>query len=166
MTDLAYVMWSRGWTLRSGGAQGADQAFEKGTTRKQSFKAVDAQRVAQLSVAWYHPVPHAMGSYGKLLMARNLYQVTGLKVEEAGITSRDDLRKWAQDNPNMVSRAVICWTPDGAYNSTSIRTGGTGQAIRIAIDLGIPVFNLAHHDHLNMIQGWIAEWVDEQSRKV
>lgn len=48
------------------------------------------------------------------------------------------------------SEFVICWTQDGATKETTQRTGGTGQAIRIAIDLGIPVFNLADKESTNV----------------
>ena len=51
------------------------------------------------------------------LMSRNAYQVLG-----------ESLR-----NPVDF---VICWTKDGKAS------GGTGQAIRIAQDNGIPVYNL------------------------
>ncbi len=56
-------------------------------------------------------------------MARNCYQVLG------------------EDLSTPVD-FVVCWTPDGAESETSRKTGGTGQAIRIAADLGIRVYNL------------------------
>ena len=49
---------------------------------------------------------------------RNVYQVVGATLED-----KSDL--------------VICWTKDGK------RQGGTGQALRIADYLDIPIFDLA-----------------------
>ena len=64
------------------------------------------------------------------MMTRNVHQILGL-----------DLR--------TPTSAVICWTADGATSITTEDTGGTGQAIRIASDLGIPVFNLKNHDDMS-----------------
>jgi hypothetical protein len=46
---------------------------------------------------------------------------------------------------------VLCWTPDGAETSTSYSTGGTGQAIRLAIANSIPVFNSHNADALQRL---------------
>ena len=39
------------------------------------------------------------------------------------------------------SAMVVCWTPDGSTGITTARTGGTGQALRIAFAHGVPIFN-------------------------
>ena len=67
----------------------------------------------------YHPNWHALSKAGKLLMSRNCYQVLG-----------EDLKTPVE--------FIVCYTSDGKAS------GGTGQALRIAKDLNIPVFNL--HD--------------------
>lgn len=54
---------------------------------------------------------------GWMFMSRNVYQVLGPNL----------------DDP---VEFIICWTKDGKAS------GGTGQAIRIANDYGVPVFNL------------------------
>ena len=45
------------------------------------------------------------------------------------------------------SAMVVCWTPDGSTGITTARTGGTGQALRIAFAHGVPIFNLQRRDH-------------------
>jgi hypothetical protein len=62
------------------------------------------------------------------LMARNCYQIL------------------SEDLASPVER-VFCWTPGGGL------VGGTAQALRIAIDYGIPITNLAtiSDDELNNI---------------
>ena len=58
-------------------------------------------------------------------MARNAMQVLGPNL----------------DDP---SAFIVCWTPDASDGSkTSPKTGGTGQALRIAHEYKIPVYNLA-----------------------
>ena len=73
----------------------------------------------------YHPNWKNLKEYVKILMARNANQVLG-----------NDLI--------TPSEFVLCWTPDGAESpkQRSRDTGGTGQAISIAYDHGIPVINM------------------------
>lgn len=131
----------RGWTLRSGGAPGADTAFEVGCdqveARKEIFLPADGfngrgpvligpeRRVFSgvdqdaLDLAErYHPAWHRVGSRGRLNHARNGYQALG-----KSLASPVEL--------------VICWTKGASGR------GGTGQAIRICRSMGIPVFDLA-----------------------
>lgn len=125
-------------TLRSGGADGADQAFEKGVTngnkeiylhKKGAFKNPSnlyhicdtAFRLAER----FHPVWDRLGDTARRLMARNGYQVLGKTL----------------DDP---VEFVLCYTSDGCESGEyrTINTGGTGQAIEIASYLGIPVINM------------------------
>jgi len=131
MTKLAKYLAERKYILRSGGAEGADLAFEKG---------VWVQRLKEIYLPWkgfndskselytsskeaeeiaiqFHPRWHLLKSGGKKLQTRNVHQVLG-----------KDLK--------TPSKFVICWTSDGKAS------GGTGQAIRIANAHQIPVFNL------------------------
>lgn len=144
MTLIASKLEERGYILRSGGAQGADQAFEDGIKdhtkmriflpfdgfndknhgygyiAKYSVKDVDN---AHNAVVTYHPIGYRLQGKSYKLMARNYHQVCGLDGEKN-------------------SEFIICWTPDGATTKTTRNTGGTGQAIRIANALSIPVYNL------------------------
>jgi O-acetyl-ADP-ribose deacetylase (regulator of RNase III) len=76
--------------------------------------------------------------YSKKLMTRNVPQVLG---------------------PNLTTpvKMVLCSTPDGAYNGeqTTRKTGGTGQAIRIASTYNIPTFNIKHDKHRIRFQNYI-----------
>jgi hypothetical protein len=141
MESLARGLSQKGYTLRSGGAKGADTAFEKGARTidgpaPEIYYAEDAAPTKSDAAEWahriareHHPAWHALRSpYVRNLMARNTFQVLGYGPQEP------------------VSRFVLCWTPDGAEKATSRDSGGTGQAIRLAIANGIPVFNLANGD--------------------
>jgi hypothetical protein len=136
MTDIAKELNNYGFCLNSGGAVGADQAFEQGAgTNKRIFVPKDGYNgykmlypVSDLcySIASkFHPVWHILSGYEKALMARNAMQVLG-----------SDL--------NSPVEFVICWTKDGciSHKTRTRETGGTGLAISIASSNGIPVFNL------------------------
>lgn len=137
--DLAH----RGMTLRSGGADGADSAFEGGCDSvngpKQIFLPWDGfqgrhedrtpdRRVyvgvgpQALDLAGgIHPAWKSCSRGARALHARNGYQVLGPKL----------------DTPVDF---VICWTKHG------LGQGGTGQAIRIALDRGIRVYDVGNEE--------------------
>jgi len=137
MSRLAGVLSHEGWTLRSGGAKGADRAFEAGAgIWKQIFHAEEARNdAAAAAIAQnHHPAWHLCSEYARLLHTRNVYQVLGRNI----------------DSP---SRFLICWTPDGCIstNTRTRYTGGTGTAISIADTCNIPVFNLQREEHMERI---------------
>lgn len=133
MTNFASNMEKAGWTLRSGGADGADTAFEKGvkaTSHQEIFlpwRYFNENTSKRYEVSWeameiakqFHPAWHNCSSAAKKLHARNVHQVLGQFL----------------DNP---SKFVLCYTPNGSGS------GGTGQAIRIAQFYKIPVFDLGN----------------------
>lgn len=108
----------RGAILRSGGAFGADSAFEKGAgAAKEIFRGQDATKAAIELAGQYHPAWPACSSWARRLHGRNSMILLG------------------QDLNDPVD-FVVCWTPGGLV------TGGTGQAIRVARAYNIPVLNL------------------------
>lgn len=140
MTRIATKLDTWGWMLRSGGADGADKAFAKGADRKEVYvpwPGFTDDGVSRLSrptftameiAARYHPNWKNLRDAVRKLHARNVHQILGASC----------------DAPCSM---VICWTPDGSTGITTARTGGTGQAIRIAHDRNIPIFNLQRDDH-------------------
>lgn len=63
---------------------------------------------------------------------------------------------------NSPVRFVSAYTDDGAKKSydTSDKTGGTGQAIRIADHYDIPVYNMGNTKDLDKVTRWISEYSD------
>lgn len=148
MTRTAQHLAGRGWTLRTGGGDGADTAFRRGVANTKLLElyypwpGFDARmrptltrptRAAYELSKGYHPTWNRLGNAAKALHARNAHQVLGPML----------------DAP---ASFVLCWTPDGGIEITTTNTGGTGQAIRIAVGHGIPVFNLARADHREMCE--------------
>jgi hypothetical protein len=135
MTKIAEGL-SRNYILRSGGADGADSAFEKGAGDKKisyipwpGFNGSKAEYIAVTSDAMrmagtFHPAWMYLSYPAKKLHARNCYQILG-----------EDL--------NTPCHFVVCWTPGGE------EVGGTAQAIRIAKANGIKIFNLAKEEDFN-----------------
>ena len=130
MTNLATKLSTNNYVLRSGGAKGADSAFEKGALWYEIYYANDATEKSIALAGQYHPKWNACKDWARKLHGRNAFQVLG-----------DDL--------NTPSSFVICWTKDGAISHAerALTTGGTGTAISIASAHGIPVYNLFRYDH-------------------
>ncbi len=143
MTAVSLTLAKAGYTLRSGGAEGADEAFEFGSAGWPSQIFVPwpgfARRItigAQVHVVTesphyplaleiaehHHPAWHHCKPGARKLHARNVMQILGPEV-------------------NQPSDFVLCWTADGKAS------GGTGQALRIAAACGVEVFNLQRPDH-------------------
>lgn len=131
MTELATHFQCCGLTLRSGGAKGADSAFESGAGDKKTIFTANSNIPDEAFeiASQHHPAWGGLGPYVKRLHARNVMQILG-------------------ENLDCKVLFVVCWTPDGAETETSVKTGGTGQAIRVANAYNIPVFNLANEGRL------------------
>ena len=126
MTACAKWLQALSVCLRSGGAAGADSAFEAGSNDlKEIFLAGQATGEALVMASRVHPAWHRCSEYAKNLHARNCFQVFGRGL----------------DDPVGF---VVCWTPCGSERTSEcgIATGGTGTAIRLADNAGIPVFNM------------------------
>ncbi len=139
MERIGRAMARHGWTLRSGAADGADTAFEAGAAHGKGSREIwlpwpgfngrtadnAGTRLAVNNPAnrdlarQSHPAWHVLRDAVQKLMVRNVHHILG---PEPGSSPPSDL--------------VICWTPDGAGE------GGTGMAIRLAGQQGIPVVDL------------------------
>ena len=129
MKRLGVYFASSGYVLRSGGATGADSAFESGCDEANGKKEIylpwqnfennksDLFRLSECVVqlaSEFHPHWNKCSSGARKMHSRNCYQVLGIDLE----TPAD---------------FIICWTKG---------TGGTEQALRIAKFFNIPIFNL------------------------
>lgn len=154
MANLASEFHSLGYVLRSGAAEGADVAFEKGAGKQKEIylpwngfrgrrHGVDgailytSNEALKMAIE-HHPAGEKMSPVVRSFMTRNVFQVLGMNL----------------DSPSEV---VICWTRDGCESAKTRRfkTGGTGQAIAVASSLGIPVINLANNDALARIEAFL-----------
>lgn len=149
---LGKALSLRGWLGRSGHADGSDKSWEEGAEQgsKEGGRGmevylpwdgfndgfdtgewdlnrichIDAKRLpnyakAQHIASTVHPVWDKLTFGPKTMHSRNPYQVLGIDLETP-------------------SKALMCWAPpikDGVR-------GGTGTAVRLAMQYGIPIHNL------------------------
>jgi hypothetical protein len=143
MTSIGQQLADR-WMLRSGHAEGADQAFETGVLlyamsinshdpnmeifipyngfngafRSSKYILVQPSDELKRIARHFHPAWERCTEMAKYLHMRNVWEIAG-----------QDL--------NTPVDMVVCWTLNGKFE------GGTGQALRMAQHLNIPIFNLA-----------------------
>lgn len=145
MQLLAIELARRDWVLRSGAAAGADTAFEAGALTGEGhthiylpwkgFRAHQSplHHVSEEALAIaerIHPRWRSLHLKARLLHGRNIHQVLG-------------------SNLQTPSRFVVCWTPDGEP------VGGTRTAIKLAEEVGVPVFNLAREESMERILAFL-----------
>lgn len=149
MTSLAQLCRKSGFTLRSGGAGGADTAFEVGAGNLKeiylpwkgfngnksllfnpSFEATEIARKI-------HPSWKKLTSGAQKLHSRNVHQVLGKNL----------------DTP---SSFLIAWT-EGAKE-----VGGTRTALVLAKQNNIPIFNLGHPPDYDLAERFINDLSKEK----
>ena len=156
MADLAETLGHSGCALSTGGADGADRAFETGALRTDGPVTVHAPwsgyngyrpgrepgsdidvRVPRPTdtvrgdpyadlARRHHPAWERCGSGARALFVRNVAILAGAL---------------ADDGAALPVRAVVAYTPNGV--ATGRDAGGTGHTLRVAAELGIPAVNVA-----------------------
>ena len=145
--DVLKTMWkignylaTKGHILRSGGAKGADTAFESGcdsafgskeifyaNNNKGTLMLAEAIPIAEQIASSVHPAWDRCNEYARKLHTRNVAQVMG-----ADLKHPVDF--------------LVCWTKNGK------KIGGTSTAISIAEMNNIPVFNLYFESDLQKLR--------------
>lgn len=130
MHDIAASLAGDGWHLRTGDADGSDEAFRRGaieigggglTVLGPEHSTPEAEAIAaKFHWAWDRCSAKARNYHG-----RNVMQV---------LPSLD-----------LPSKFVICYAWDGCktHAQRTKKTGGTGTVISVADHYGIPLYNLA-----------------------
>ena len=162
MESISLNLGNAGWKLRSGGAIGADSAFQCGI--KDLPKLKEKQEIylpwnnfnynlacddigvyvpthhqfmkAEPLTRKYHSYYDRLTSKARNLMIRNAFQLLGINL----------------DNPVAM---VICYTENGKIK------GGTGQALRISKDYNIPIYNLGNSECLSKIDEYVNQWCNK-----
>jgi hypothetical protein len=140
--EIGKILGRKNYILRSGGADGADLAFELGCDEVQGKKEIylpwkkfnkntselySYNEECSTLAEQFHPAWHNCSHGAKLLHTRNICQVLGM-------------------NPISDPRPtdfIVCWT------MSDLNGGGTSQALRVAHKWNIPVFNIRFEDQLN-----------------
>lgn len=129
--------------LRSGGAPGADMAFENGVTNNNK----------EIYLPWRGFNDNKSSIFGcdeKAISIANKFHLIELKNTKQSIQSlhgRNVYQILGRDLYTPVN-FCLCWTPDfcESHSTRTQNTGGTGTAISIASHFGIPIINMSRKD--------------------
>lgn len=155
MEALAGDLRDRGYTCRSGHADGADMAFEKGARGrielylpwgpvgrfngpplyKPDVLRLQPALQARMFASLVHPAWDKLNRGAQLLHSRNVHQLLGSELVDVNGEPLTPLGV-----PATPSEFLVCWTERGKV------TGGTATAIRLAQMFKIPIYNL-YFDH-------------------
>lgn len=137
MTKIGRVCSKKDLTLRSGGAVGADQAFERGCDLEGGKKEIWTPKSQYIvehewaiekakAVCWEYPL-HKMKPYTRSLIIRNMYQIFG-------------------DDPDHLKPVkFVVFYCEGDPLMQGKLSGGTRYAVRAAHNYNIPHYNLRTH---------------------
>ncbi|MNZ56187.1 hypothetical protein D3C78_741280 [compost metagenome] len=157
MEELAFHLAQDKWVLRSGGAQGADSAFETGCDqfpgRKEIFipwpgfsgtigkcmhyllsdSSRELQQEAEKLASQVHPAWDRLTRGGKALHTRNVFQVLGKNLDRR-------------------SNILVCWAKTDKYG---VPVGGTRTAWVLAEEFAVPCYNLSKQEDREKIEKWL-----------
>lgn len=140
MKQIASDLEEFGYTLRVGGMDGPELAFESGAKTvelhlpwkpfngresKSYFNTKEIQCIAKM----FHPTWDGLKPAIQAFLGKNVRQLLGRELKSP-------------------VRFVICWSEDGAETSAerTNKTGSLGHVISLAAAMKIPVFNLGKPD--------------------
>lgn len=148
MSEIAYTLAARNdYTLRSGAADGADTAFERGANNARLAGSGPKPEIYLPWAGFNRTSEQRMGLPESRLVGRQLSA-------QATVIARDAHPDWGRlsqsarwlhtrnvaqvlgDDCETPSDFVLCWTKGGRGK------GGTGQAIRVADKYNIPVYDM------------------------
>ncbi len=158
MAVIARRLAALGWTVRHGGARGADQAFHRGALDAGGdielylpWPDYERDRLAELAAAADDPdglilTQDRPSAHAYEIAARFHPRWDRLATPTQALLARDAHQVLGRDLMTPAGM-VICWTSDGSLDGSTRTSGGTGQTLRIAAHYDVAVFNLARADH-------------------
>lgn len=172
MRRVGAVLGRAGWTLRSGGASGADTAFEEGAL------SVNGKRRIYLPKVGFGPLPRVNDAsslvpdqvLGKLIweMASELAAQTHPSSGAAWSKMDDFTRRLLTrnmfqvmgDNLQSPVTMVVCYGEKPQFDQIGRCVdvaGGTGQAVRLAAAENIRVHNIFVPEHFERVAKYVRE---------
>lgn len=168
MESVGYALASQGWTLRSGGAVGADQAFERGMFRFAGYDQPYSWTPAEIYLPWAGYEDHHKFTHGGLnilpsaikLDIESIAEGMAMGIHPAWEACKMGARKMHTRNVFQVlgknldapSKMLIAWT---RLDSRGNPKGGTATAINLAKENGVETFNLNKAEDFDRISKWI-----------
>jgi len=161
MRDLGRLLGEMNYTLYSGGAEGADEEFERGCDsvfgEKKIFLPWDGFRNRYCNNSpkhqFYYPLERLSEEEGRDIAVKFHPNFSALSGPASKLMTRNSFQILGEDLESPVD-FVVCWTPEAKGG------GGTGQAIRIAKNFTIPIFDLCDENAARRLADFLKERVE------
>ena len=140
MKQLSQYLAKFNYTLRTGGFDGPEEAFESGADKlelhipwkdfnKKESKLYFNTKQSLAIARMFHPAFDGLKAPIQAFLAKNVRMLLGKDLKSPALF-------------------VICWSEDGAETNKekTFKTGNMGHVLAIASSMKIPVFNLARPD--------------------
>lgn len=163
---LAFILGTCGYALQSGGCpEGSDFAFLQGALRAKRFH----QRHLRIYLSWngmaglYHDPEKGLldaGTFSTHAQARQIAEQLHPAWERCGRGAKAhhtrNVFQILSDTLANPTAFVLCYAPP--QGSQGHVKGGTATAVKLALERGVPVYNLYHADVLDrctkLVRGW------------
>lgn len=170
MEKIAEKLAKNSWILRSGGAVGADTAFEKGAKKvndlAEIYRPENFDRSAEnieFCDSYLRPIIDKGRNFDKFrietktLLRRNVHQILGKpKFDSHENPLKEVCGIRCLDSRLIVPvKFVVFWIP--TEDIWAEDAGGTKYAVRIASKLNIPLFNLFSLKDRKRLEEWITK---------
>lgn len=149
MKRAGYCWAQQGWLLRSGGAHGADSAFQEGCEAGGGYQEIYIPRRGFND-------QFASIERGIIVPSRTQMDEADYIMRQCGVTPPEKYADLFRRNVFQIigldfkspARFVLFWAP---INDRGDPTGGTGASIKIARCYGVPCYNLRRQDILDRV---------------
>lgn len=174
MREASFMLAKRGWCLRSGGADGADLAFQHGVAAYVIAEEIEnPHEVADIYIPWegfnHHYSSEAgiivcPGKWGNWPEAEKIaarvhpawhaVKKDGSPVMERSVKALHtrNVYQVLGDNLDQPSKFLLCWAPVDRWG---VPKGGTRTAWVVAEQSGVECFNLFHESVHQRIVAWL-----------
>ena len=168
MEDIGEKLASQGWTLRSGGAIGADQAFERGMFKFAGLDGPYDWTPAEIYLPWSGYEDHFKHTHGGLNILPSaihfeteaIAEGMAMAIHPAWEACKQGAKKMHTRNVFQVlgktldqpSKMLIAWTRLDKHGNPK---GGTATAINLANENGVSTFNLNKAEDFDRINKWL-----------
>lgn len=166
MREAAFMLARAGWCLRSGGADGADLAFQHGVAAYAIAAELETPgEVASIYIPWEGFNNHRSTESGIIVcpskwnnwpeaekIAARVHPAWDKCSRGAKALHTRNVYQVLGDNLDRPSKFLLCWAPVDGHGDPK---GGTRTAWMLAKENGVECFNLFHDDALQRVASWL-----------
>lgn len=171
MTKFAYKAASKGYTVRSGAADGADTCAEEGVLnfiKDNNLSPEKADSLMEIYLPWkdfngrkssdygYKTLPILPCKSGAFAIAERIHPAWERCSNGARSLHARNTMQCLGENLDKPSRFILCYGESEKKGSV-IPKGGTRSCCKLGEEYNVEIFNLYLEEHLKRVEEWVNE---------